>query len=166
MKAIVYESNTGNTQKYAEMLGQKTGLPVYEHKKASKHLGEKDEIIYLGWLFASNIKGYEKAAKNYNVKAICGVGMRRACEEAVKDMVERNHISDTKAFYFQGGYDLNKLRGIYKLMMKMMSKMILKELEKKEPKTDEDIESIDMINNGRSLVKEENLAPILEWLNK
>ncbi len=164
MKAIVFESETGNTKKYAELLGQKTGIPVYEHKDASKHLGANDEIIYMGWLFASGVKGYKKAAKKYDVKAVCGVGMRRACDEAVKDMVERNQISGLKAFYLQGGYDLNKLSGIYKLMMKMMSKVILKELEKKETKTEEDLESIDMINNGRSLVKEENLAPILEWL--
>jgi menaquinone-dependent protoporphyrinogen IX oxidase len=164
MKAIVFESKTGNTKKYAEILGQKTGLPVYDHKGSSRHLNKQDEIIYMGWLFASGIKGYEKAAKNYDVKAVCGVGMRRPSDEAVKDMVGRNHISGPKVFYFQGGYDVNKLSGIYKFMMKMMSKVILKEIEKKETKTDEELESIDMINNGRCLVKEENLVPIIEWL--
>lgn len=86
MKAIVFESKTGNTKSYAEILGQKTGLPVYHHKEASKHLNKQDEIIYMGWLFASSVKGYKKAAENYNVKAVCGVGMRRACEEALKDI--------------------------------------------------------------------------------
>lgn len=76
-------------------------------------------------------KRIQKAAENYNVKAVCGVGMRRACEEALKDMVERNQISDTIAFYLQGGYDVNKLNGIYKFLMKMMSKVILKEIEKR-----------------------------------
>ncbi|HHU89433.1 MAG TPA: hypothetical protein GXZ22_00055 [Clostridiaceae bacterium] len=164
MQAIVYESKTGNTKRYAEILGQKTGLPVYSHKEASRHLNRQDEIIYLGWLFASIIKGYKKAAEHYDVKAVCGVGMRRAGEEALKDMIKQNHISDPNAFYLQGGYDVNKLSGIYKFMMKMMSKVILKEIEKKETKTDEDLETIDMINNGRSLVKVENLASILEWL--
>lgn len=164
MKAIVFESATGNTKKYAELLGQKLGIPVYERKDAAKHLDKQDEIIYMGWLFASGIKGYQKAIINHNVKAVCGVGMRRASEEAVKDMVERNKTSGLKAFYLQGGYDGSKLRGLNKLMMKMMSKIILKEIDKKEVKTDEDLETIDMINNGRSLVKEENLAPILGWL--
>ena len=50
------------------------------------------------------------------------------------------------------------------MLMKMMSKVILKEMDKKETKTEEDLETIEMINNGKSLVKEENLAPILEWL--
>ena len=29
IRAIVYTSNTGHTEKYARMLGEKTGLPVY-----------------------------------------------------------------------------------------------------------------------------------------
>lgn len=164
MKAIVFESKTGNTKKYAELLGQKTGLPVYEHKEASKHLNQQDEIIYMGWLFASGVKGFSKALNEYVVKAVCGVGMRRTTDEALKDMVVRNKISGPKAFYLQGGYDGSKLRGLNKLMMKMMSKIILKEIDKKDVKNDEDLETIDMINNGKSLVKEENLLPILEWL--
>ncbi len=164
MKAIVFESKTGNTKKYAELLGQKTGLPVYEHKEAHKHLTKQDEIIYMGWLFASGIKGFEKASKNYNVKAVCGVGMRRASEVALKEMVERNKISDLKSFYLQGGYDGSKLRGLNKLLMNMMSKIIMKEIDKKEVKTDEDLETINMINNGRSFASVENLAPVLEWL--
>ncbi len=39
MKAIVYESNTGFTQKYAFMLSEKTGLPAYllENAKSELH---------------------------------------------------------------------------------------------------------------------------------
>lgn len=36
MKAIVYISNTGHTKKYAELIGEKTGLPVYELSEAKK----------------------------------------------------------------------------------------------------------------------------------
>ncbi|NLX63483.1 MAG: hypothetical protein GX022_01695 [Clostridiaceae bacterium] len=153
-------------KKNAEILGQKTGLPVYEHEDALKHLGQQDEIIYMGWLCASSIKGYKKAAEEFKVKAVCGVGMRRPGEEALRDMVRRNNISGPKAFYLQGGYDEKKLTGIYKLLMKIFTKALLKQLEKKEFKTDEELETIDMIKNSRSLVKEENLVPILEWINK
>mgnify|MGYP000942996738 CR=1 FL=1 len=166
MKAIVFESETGHTRKYAEMLGQKTGLPVYELKDASRHLGKQDEIIYMGWLCTSKVKGYKKAAEQFNVKAVCGVGMRRADSEALRDMVERNNISGPEAFYLQGGYDEKKLTGLYKLMMKIFTKALLKHLEKKEIKTEEELETIDMIKNNKSLVKEENLTPILEWINK
>ena len=47
MTAIVYTTNTGSTKRYAEMLGEKTGFPVFDLSKAASV--EKDsEIIYLG----------------------------------------------------------------------------------------------------------------------
>lgn len=165
MKAIVFESKTGNTKKYAELLGQETGLPVYEHKEAARHLEKHDEIIYMGWLFASGIKGFKKALKSFNVKAVCGVGMRRASEEAMKDMAAKNNLSGIKTFYLQGGYNGSRLRGLNKLMMNMMSKVIMKEIEKKGVKTDEDLEIVDMIFNGRSFASVENLGPVLDWLS-
>ncbi len=38
MNAIVFTSNTGHTAKYAKILGEKTGLPVYSLKEAQKSL--------------------------------------------------------------------------------------------------------------------------------
>ena len=64
MKVIVYTSNTGHTAAYSKILGAKTGLPVYALNEAAKKLQKGTEIIYLGWLFANNIKGYKKATKN------------------------------------------------------------------------------------------------------
>ena len=34
--AIVYTSNTGYTQQYAKLLGEKTGLPVYSLDEAMR----------------------------------------------------------------------------------------------------------------------------------
>jgi len=166
MKAIVYESATGNTKKYAELLGQETGLPVYEHKEAANHLSKQDEIIYMGWLCAGMVKGYKKALKNYDVKAVCGVGMRRASQEALNDMVKANNISGVKAFCLQGGYNGSKLHGLKKLAMNIMGKAILKQIDNKENKTDEDLETIDMIKNDRSFASVENLAPVISWLKQ
>ena len=59
--AIVYVSNTAHTERYAKMLADKLSLPLYELKEAKKKLKKGSEIIYMGWLFASSIKGYGKA---------------------------------------------------------------------------------------------------------
>ena len=75
MKAIVYTSNTGHTAEYAKILGKITGLPVYNLRESAKALSKKTEIVYLGWLFANSIKGYQKAKKKYTVCAICAVGL-------------------------------------------------------------------------------------------
>ena len=55
MKAIVYTTNTGNTERYAKMLGQRIGLPVYALEDAKKYLEKNTGIIYLGWIMASGM---------------------------------------------------------------------------------------------------------------
>ena len=60
MEAIVYTSNTGTTKEYAELLGSKLSLPVYSLNEAKTNLKADSEIIYLGWIMASSIKGYKK----------------------------------------------------------------------------------------------------------
>ena len=86
MKVIVYTSNTGHTAEYSKILGAKIGLPVYALKEAKKKLQKGTEIIYLGWLFANNIKGYKKATKRYKISAICAVafGNRENTIEAME----------------------------------------------------------------------------------
>lgn len=65
LDAIVYTSLNGHTRQYAQMLGQQTGLPVHELDKAA--LPHGSQILYLGWIQASHVKGYAKAAKRYQV---------------------------------------------------------------------------------------------------
>ena len=73
--AIVYTSNTGYTRQYAKLLGDKTGLPVYSLDEAGAKLPPTTSILYLGWLMAGKVQGYAKAAKRYQIEALCGVGM-------------------------------------------------------------------------------------------
>lgn len=87
--AIVYTSNAGHTKAYAEMLGKMTGLPVYDFHGARRLLIADSKIIYLGWLMAGKIKGYSQANKEFNVKALCGVGMASG-ESQLSDMRKSN----------------------------------------------------------------------------
>ena len=68
IKAIVYTTNTGNTERYAKMLGQRIGLSVYALEDAKKSLEKGTEIIYLGWIMASSIKGYKEADKCFCIR--------------------------------------------------------------------------------------------------
>lgn len=65
---IVYESKTGFTKKYANMLSAKTGLKVFQIKELSK-VNQDEEIIFLGWMKVGKIQGLDKLRK-YNVKAV------------------------------------------------------------------------------------------------
>ena len=78
INTIIYTTNTGSTECYARLLAQKTGLPVYSLAEAKKRVFAGAEVIYLGWIMAGSVKGYAEAAKRYQVRAVCGVGMGQA----------------------------------------------------------------------------------------
>lgn len=164
MKAIIYTSNTGFTEKYARMLSEKTGLPVFRDSDAKGKVEKGTEVFYMGWLMAGKVTGYKKAAKYYDVKAVCAVGMRYPSAEAVSDTIAQNHIADKKVFYLQGGYDKSRLTGIYRIMMKMMEGVVVRSLKKKTVRTQEEEDSLEMLTKGKDTISEESLIPIADWL--
>lgn len=165
MKAIVYESNSGFTKKYAELLSSMTSLPAYAQKEASAFLTKGDEIICMGWLCAGSVKGYGKASKRYTVKALVAVGMGVPAEKTINEIIEHHHIKNIQVFCLQGGFDMNKLHGVYKFMMKTMAKTVGASMAKKGEKTDEEIAMLDMLHNGGDYVSEDKLATIMTWLD-
>ena len=163
VKAIVYTSNTGYTRQYAGLLGEKTGLPVYTLKEAETKLSPGESIVYLGWLMAGNIQGYAKAARRYRVEAVCGVGMG-ATGSQMQDLRKTNKLPETlPVFTLQGGFDLSRLRGIYRLMMTVMVKTAGKGLENKTDRTSDEDAMLELMLHGGSRVSEENLADVLAW---
>lgn len=167
MKAIVYESNAGHTKAYAEMLGKKLNLPVYSLKE-SKSVESKSDIIYMGWLMGGMVSGLKKAAEKFNVKAVSMTGM--APEEALQNDVDKVNsmygIDKSSIFVLRGGFELSKLKGIFKLMMSVMSKNVCKDILNKTERTDKDNQTYEMFTKGMNLVDEKNLDKIIEWYNK
>lgn len=161
--AIVYTSAAGHTKKYAELLGECTGLPVYDLSTAMKEAPNKSEIIYLGWLMSGMVKGYKKASKHFAVKAVCGVGMSGGNSQ-IADIKKANQITDgLPLFYLQGGFEMEKLHGIYKLMMQTMKKTVEKQLEGKENRLAEEDDMRNLLLHGGNKVSADNLSEILSW---
>ena len=164
--SIVYTSNTGYTAEYARLLGERTGLPVYSLAEAERKLAAGNRVIYLGWLMAGKVQGYKKAAKRYKVQAVCGVGMGGNGSQ-LQEVRKANAISEkTPLFTLQGGFDINKLSGVYKLMMTIMVKTAGKGLAEKQDRTPEEDVMLDMLTRGGSRVSAENLADVLAWVNE
>lgn len=161
--AIVYTTNTGHTKEYAELLAEKVSLPIYDLKEAIKNLPKNTEVIYLGWLMAGKVKGYQNAEKHFDVRAVCGVGMSGGNSQLV-DIRKTNHISDgMPLFYLQGGFEMNKLHGIYKLMMKTMKITVGKGLSDKQNRTPEEDAMLDILLHGGDLVSADNLFDVFNW---
>lgn len=163
INAIVYISNTGTTKEYARLLSETITLPYYSLDEAEDKLKKQTEIIYLGWLVAGTIKGYKEANKKYNLRAVCGVGMGRTGTQ-VEEITKKAKIpEEIPVFTLQGGFDLNKLSGAYRFVMNAMVKVSGKALAKKEDKTDEEEEMLDMMLHGANKVSMDNLKDVLDW---
>ena len=161
--AIVYTSNTGFTAQYASLLGGETGLPVYSLEDALKSLPQNSPIVYLGWLTAGKVQGYDKAVTKFNLQALCAVGMAKSGSQ-MEDVRKSNNLPQgLPLFTLQGGFDLKKLRGVYKLMMLVMSKTVAKKLAAKPDRTPDEEDMLDLFQNGGNRVSLENLRPVLAW---
>ena len=162
-KAIVYTSNTGYTAQYAALLAKKTGLHAYAMNEALEKVPEGSAVIYMGWIMAGKIQGFITAAKHYRVTAVCGVGMG-ATGSQTQDLRRANALpSSMPVFTLQGGFDMARLRGVYKLMMTVMVKTAGKGLAEKQDRTPDEDAMLELMLHGGSRVSEENLAAVWEW---
>lgn len=162
MKAIVYTSKCGHTAEYAEILGKLTGLSVYSLKDAGKHLEKGTEVIYLGWLMASRVKGFKKAAGRFKISALCGVGL---CDTGtlLDEVRKANGLQeDFPLFTMQGGMDKSRLHGLFKLLINMLTKGLSAQKERTE--TDERM--LYLLTHSENYVSEENTAAFMEWYNQ
>lgn len=163
IRAIVYTSNTGHTEKYAKMLGEKTGLPVYSLEKAEKTIPSAEKIIYLGWVCASKVKGYDKAVKLYDIAAVCGVCMGATGSQLTEVRRANSVPENIPVFTMRGGVDYKKLRGINKMIMKAITKGAANNLAADVERTEEERIMLELMVHGGSYVTEEAMTALLEW---
>lgn len=152
--AIVYASNTGFTERYARMLGDRTGLPVYDMAGSSLP-GPGTEIVYLGWLMAGNVKGLSRAAKRWKLRSIAAVGMS---PDGMWDRKSVRRYEGTQVFYLQGGLAPDRLGGLHRLMIGMAARG----LEKARGEHVDEMRRA--FAQGCDLVDAGQLEPLLAWL--
>ena len=157
--AIVYTSNTGHTRQYALLLGEQTGLPVYTLDGAGSQLPGGSSVIYLGWIHASRVKDYSKAASRFDLCAVCGIGL---CDTGTLICEVRKATSIPESiplFTLQGGIDRSRLKGMDKLMISMLTKGLAAQKERSA----QDDQMLQLLSKDESYVSPENLAEVLQW---
>ena len=161
IKAIVYESNTGFTKEYAELLSKEIGIPAIPVIDNSVIFSEREPVIFLGWICAGKINGIRMARVKYNPVIIAGVGMTPQSDKYAFALAQQNNI-DVPFYYLQGGMHREKLKGFYKMMFKMVASPILRKAEKgKSQLTEHEQQMVALIKNGGSFVKRENLNDLI-----
>lgn len=161
--AILYTSNSGYTRQYAELLAKATHLPAYDIHNSIPPALLGTDVIYLGWLMAGSVKGFKETRAKYQIRALCAVGMSPAETDQTSGIKKLYGLSDLPVFYLQGGFDIHKLSGIYKLMMRVMSKKIRGDFEKQPTRTPEQESLYQMATVGANYVSAEQLSGVEAW---
>ena len=157
--AIVYTSNTGHTRQYALLLSEQIGLPPFSLEEANAQLSGDSPVIYLGWIHASHVKGYSKAAKGFAICAVCAVGL---CDTGTLTTEVRKATAipeDIPLFTLQGGMDRSRLKGMDKLMISMLTKG----LASQKQRSAQDERMLELLSRDESYVSLENLSEVLRW---
>jgi len=163
MTAILYTTNAGSTERYARLLSQETGLPAYSLAEARRALPAGSSVLYLGWVMASSVKGYAEAAKRYDVRAVCAVGLSPTGTQTDVVRQKTKIPAAIPLFTMQGAFHLEKLHGIYHLMMKLLRASAGKQLSGNKPMKPEEEAMLRTMLSGGDFVSAENLKNVLNW---
>ena len=163
IKAIVYQSAQGHTERYAKMFAEKTGLPLYTLKEAKKALSKGDEIIFFGWLLSGKIQGFEPAWTTYEVKAVASVGLYPDSPRFREHVGRNNILIDMEYFHLRGGIRTGELKGAPKFLMNLMMRTIRTKKEKGQTVQPEEEAMLRAVNESADFVDESRLAGILAW---
>lgn len=156
---VVYVTNTGSTERYANMLSERLGCECTELSKAEK---TDDEVVFFGWVMAGVIQGLAEArTKLGELTAVCAVGMMVG-EKKEKELIEKNAVEE-EFFFLPGAFDMKKLKGMHKMLMSIMLKTLKTKLKGIEDPAAK--KAISMFEDGFDNVNEENLNELCEWLN-
>jgi len=162
---IVYESNTGFTQQYAEMLAEEVGLPAIRLRESMQTIPEKSEIFFIGWVCGGKIYGLPIAQSRFTIVGAAAVGIVHPKPEVVDNLIQMNGIDDEvhgidgPFFYLQGGVDPKKLGWMKRKILSLIANNMMKNVSKDSS----DWDVADALKMGGTFVKKENLQPIIAW---
>ena len=158
-KAILYTSNTGYTARYAAMLSEKLGIPAHTLADAQKVLPSGTPVIYMGWLMAGSVKDCKKAAKRFAIRAVIGVGLGDTGAQHAAARKACAHPTDVPVFTVQGGMDISKLQGPYRLVIRLLTKA----MSAKKNRTPGEDRMVELLIHGGDYVSEKELSAVLAW---
>lgn len=168
---VIYKSNTGYTKKYAEWIAEVLKCDVMENRKMTVNKLDSYDIVILGGsIMAGMVSGSNFFKKNFEQLkrkklVVYACGMDDLDEEGAKKIWNQNFTSDqltnVKCFYFRGGLDFGKLKGIKKFMLNMMCK----QFASKPVKSQSEQDMLKAQEGPVDFTKKDNIQPIVAYVN-
>ena len=168
---VIYKSHTGFTKKYAEWLAEALKCDVMENRKMTvSKLDSYDTVILGGSIMAGMVSGADFFKKNFEQLkrkklVVYACGMDDLDQEGAEKIWNQNFTSDqltnVKCFYCRGGLDFGKLKGIKKLMLKMMCK----QFASKPVKSQSELDMLKAQEGPVDFTEKGNIQPIIAYVN-
>ena len=130
---IVYGSHYGTTERYAQELSRRIGIPAVDYRKMGE-ISSQDTVIYLGGLYAGGLVGLKKSLPKLKTAAnliVVTVGLADPEEEENVQHIRASvtkQLGGAKTTFIQlrGGIDYGKLNMLHRTMMRMLYSQIKK----------------------------------------
>ncbi|MBP5431907.1 flavodoxin domain-containing protein [Ruminococcus sp.] len=171
---VVYSSQTGFTQKYAEWLSKELNADIMTVKEALKKedsfFDQYDAVIYGGWVSVEKINKvdwFTKHILNWKNKklALFCVGSSPANFSGVKNLLDKALTDEqkqyAKAFYCEGGLAYEKMSFGTRMLMKTYVAM----LKSKKGNSEIDNERAEYISHSFDGTDPKYIKPIVAYIN-
>ena len=164
--AIVYNSETGYTKKYAEMLSESINLPMFNIEDAKKLLKKGSEIIFMSWVKNAKLQNYNQVARYFVPKMVAVVGLDNLNQNQQLFFKGQNNIECNKLYFLKGGIDLEKLNYINRQKVETYTKKLKDKYLKTGDVSTEDYEFVEMLEKGGSYLDKKYLKNLIVEFKK
>lgn len=154
MTSIVYNSKSGSTKMYAESLGSRTGLKVFEAGSQP----DDDQIVFFGWLRGNSVVGLSNVDHSKLI-ALCVVGLDSESRFNKAVIAEKNGVK-VPVYYLRGHIIRSKLNILDKTVLLIVSVFM-----KLQGLNEYNKPVFDAMMEGGSFYDEKYLDPIELFLN-
>ena len=167
-KIIIYNSKSGFTKRYAELIKDELNCELVNFKNIKKvNLNDYKSIIYGGGIYASKINGLNKikdiVSDSQNL-IIFGVGLSKKTNKLIEEIKEANfdNFKDYKFFYFRGGFNYENLNFINKIIIWVFKKI----LNSKKDKDKKEKMFLESIRKNSDYLDKDKITPLIQYFNK
>lgn len=169
--AVIYNSQTGFTRRYAEWIAEREGADCFELSKVKKqNIDGYDAVVFGGWACAGSISKISWFKSNMDKwadkKLVVFCTGASPAENPDIEAFLKNNFSDAERekigiFYCPGGFCYEKMPIGSKLMMGIFRKMS----GAKKNKTEADAEMLKMISHSYDISDRKYIEPIIKFLH-
>lgn len=164
---VLYKSKYGNTLQYAKWIGEALNCEVRDFKYFKiKEIKNYQNIVFGSGVYMGKLNQIRKVLKMFASKPI----VIFACAGHLFDQNEihklktnhftQNQLSFHQFFYLPGGVDFTKLTGLMKKMVGFFLKMI----EKKDNKTQEEIDILEGYYHPTNYVDKKYIVELVNYI--